>query len=385
MFQYFPENYMWSLAVLRCMAGGGLLGEIDWIASGLAEAAKQQPSGDLEAWYSAWKSLSEQLETEGEAALAKKHTVSARDALLRASQYWQWTEAFLPPDDPRAAPAYARHLECFAKSAALMSPRVELIDLPFEGSVIKAYFLPAQGTQGRAPAVFLSDGLDGTKEEMFYVAKALSARGIGCFAADGPGQGATLRLSGLVARYDSEVAAGAIYDSMASRPDVDAKRIGIMAASMGGYYAPRAVAFDKRFKACVAWAAIYDYRACWARRIQYQPGQAVSVTTNAALGTTGSHFLKIMGVDSWEAAFRKMEQFNLRGVAAKIECDILIVHGANDRQTPVIEAEQLFNEIGSKNKELLVYSDAEGGSGHVQLDRPEPALSRICDWFSEHL
>ena len=92
-----------------------------------------------------------------------------------------------------------------------------------------------------------------------------------------------------------------------------------------------------------------------------------------------------MGVDSWDAAFKKMEKFNLKDVASKIECDILLVHGANDRQTPVAEAEQLFQMIGSKNKELIVYSDQEGGSAHVQLDRPEPALSRICDWFVDHL
>ena len=389
MFQYFPENYMWSLAVLRCSAGGGLLGEIDWIARDLKEASRQQPNGDLEAWYRAWKKLSEQLEKEGDDSLAKKRIISARDAYLRASQYWQWAEAFLPPDDPRAKPAYTHHLDCFAKSATLMNPKVEIIDLPFEGSVIKAYFMPPQGPNGviktPSPAVFLSDGLDGTKEEMFYVAKALSARGIGCFAADGPGQGATLRLSGLTARYDSEIAAGVIYDAMAKRPDVDPKRIGIMAASMGGYYAPRAVAFDKRYKACVAWGAIFDYRACWVRRVNYEPGKPISLTTTAALGTTGIHFLKIMGVDSWDAAFKKMEKFNLKDVAYKIECDILLVHGANDRQTPVAEAEQLFQMIGSKNKELIVYSDQEGGSAHVQLDRPEPALSRICDWFVDHL
>jgi dipeptidyl aminopeptidase/acylaminoacyl peptidase len=92
-----------------------------------------------------------------------------------------------------------------------------------------------------------------------------------------------------------------------------------------------------------------------------------------------------MGVPTWEAAFHKLESFRLAGVASKIECDILIVQGADDRQTPLIEAEQLYAEISSKNKELRVYTVAEGGAAHVQLDRPEPALSLICDWFADHL
>jgi dipeptidyl aminopeptidase/acylaminoacyl peptidase len=213
----------------------------------------------------------------------------------------------------------------------------------------------------------------------------LAERGISCMGIDQPGQGATLRLAKLVARHDSEVAVGAVVDYLQARKDVDASRIGIMAASMGGYYAPRAAAFEKRIKACVAWGAIYDYYACWQRRVGWKPGKPIQVSTNSALGTTGKHFLSIMGVPTWEAAFDKLESFRLAGVASKITCDILIVQGADDRQTPLVEAEQLYAEISSKNKELRVYTDAEGGAAHVQLDRPEPALSLICDWFSDHL
>src|SRR6185503_12426127 len=146
----------------------------------------------------------------------------------------------------------------------------------------KAYFVPPAPAVARAPVVILSDGLDGTKEEMFPCARALSARGIACLAVDGPGQGATLRIRGLAARHDSETWVGAAADYLEKRKDADAKRLGLWAASLGGYYAPRAAAFEKRVKACVAWAAIYDYQAVWYRRLNYKPGQPITVSTGTA-------------------------------------------------------------------------------------------------------
>jgi alpha-beta hydrolase superfamily lysophospholipase len=387
MFRFFPGNYMWSLSVMRMMASGGVFGEVAWACRDLSAAAAVEPIGDVEQWYLAFSRLAAQVEAVGRDATASAHTVTARTSFFRASLYWQWAEAFLPPGDARAVTAYAAHLNCFAEAAARFEPVVETFNVPFEGSYLSAYFVPAKSVAPgtKPPVVILSDGLDGTKEEMFYVALALSERGISCLGIDQPGQGATLRLAGLVARHDSEAAIGAVVDYLQTRGDVDPERIGLIAASMGGYYAPRAVAFEKRIKACVAWGAIYDYYACWQRRVGWVPGQPISVNLDSALGTTGKHFLAIMGVPDWASAFKKLEAFRLKGVAERITCDILIVHGEADRQTPVIEAEELFSEISSKHKELRIYDDAEGGSAHVQLDRPEPALSLICDWFSDHL
>jgi alpha-beta hydrolase superfamily lysophospholipase len=101
-------------------------------------------------------------------------------------------------------------MDCFAKSAARFDPPVEIIDVSFDGAYISSYFVRAKNLKSgeKAPVVILSDGLDGTKEEMFYAALSLSERGISCMGIDQPGQGATLRLDRLVARHDSEIAVG---------------------------------------------------------------------------------------------------------------------------------------------------------------------------------
>jgi dienelactone hydrolase len=305
---------------------------------------------------------------------------------LRASVYYQWAESLLDPDDARTHSMYGKHLSCFRDFANHRDPVVELVDIPFGGQSIPAYVVPAAGVQGPGPSVLLSDGLDANKEEMFYVALALARRGITTVAFDGPGQGEALRVHGMTARHDFEKPVGACVDWLVGRPEVDPGRIGLVAASWGGYYAPRAVAFEKRIKACGVMGAVFDTHACMARRVGYVPGQgATQLGGNAPLGTTGKQILRILGVADWESAFHKLEAFKLEGVAAQIECDLFIVHGANDRHAPPSEAQRLLDAVSSKHKHLRIFTEAEGGSAHVNLDRPEPALSLMCDWMAERL
>jgi alpha-beta hydrolase superfamily lysophospholipase len=383
-FHYFPGNYMWSLAVNRALASGGQFGEIHWACRQLQEAAATGGQGDQEAWHLAWTALARQVEGIARDAAGAEREVTARQHYLRASLYYQWAEAFLPPSDPRCRALYRSHLDTFAEAARRFTPAIEIVEIPFEGSTIHGYFVVAPGAV-RRPAVILSDGLDGTKEEMIYVAFSLAERGISTLAIDHPGQGATLRLSGLKARHDSEVAAGAAVDYLQTRADVDAERLGIVAASMGGYYAPRAAAYEKRLKACVAWGAVYDYHGVWVRRFQAEPGQPVKLDVTQAMGTTGEHILNIVGAGDFDEVLRKLEPFHLRQAARDITCNILILHGEDDRQTPASDAQLLFDSIPGGRKTMRVFTRAEGGAAHVQLDRPEPALSLLSDWLVDHL
>ncbi len=77
--------------------------------------------------------------------------------------------------------------------------------------------------------------------------------------------------------------------------------------------------------------------------------------------------------------------FRLEAVASRIECDLMIVHGANDRHAPPSEAQRLYDTVSSRHKQLRVFTEVEGGAAHVNLDRPEPALSMICDWMAQRL
>ena len=78
---------------------------------------------------------------------------------------------------------------------------------------------------------------------------------------DGPGQGEGGYA--LAIRPDYEVAAGAALDALAGRDDLDLGRVGALGVSLGGYYAPRAAAFEPRIRAVAGISGPYNMGALW--------------------------------------------------------------------------------------------------------------------------
>src|SRR5262249_46451158 len=148
---------------------------------------------------------------------------------------------------------------------------------------------------------------------------------------DHPGVGEALRLQGLPASPESERWATAAMDYLETRPDVDIERVGIAGMSLGGYYAPRAAAFEKRIACCVAWGARFD-NANSHGKILRNPQAARSVTGWV------EHALRVYGTKSQIEAEALIGRMTLANVADKITCPLLVVHGESDRQVPGDEA-----------------------------------------------
>ena len=377
MYKYFPKNYMWSLAVLRMFLAGGLIGEINRVGKKLEPLQDSGPQGDNEAWHEEWFALAKQLEERGDEAVAAGHTQTAYANFLRASQYYFWSEAFLAPEDERKVKSLELLLGSFAKAAELSDGQIQVVKIPYEDTTLPGYFMPAKQVAGPAPCLVMFGGLDSAKEEFVPVAEYFNARGISALVLEGPGQGEALKLQKLHSRFDYEVPAGAAFDYAASRDDVDESRIALFGASMGGYYAARAAAFEKRFVACVVLGAQYDYRETWVRRMNVSPG--------APLPAPQSHLFDVLGVSNWDEALEALTLFTLAGVAEKIECPTLVTHGELDKQIAVEDARSFFAELGAQDKELRIFTDEEGGSAHCQLDCWEPCYSYVADWLAEQL
>jgi dienelactone hydrolase len=172
----------------------------------------------------------------------------------------------------------------------------------------------------------------------------------------------------------------AAFDYVASRADVDTKRVGVMAFSLGGYYAPRMAAFEKRYAACVAWGAHYDYHAIWVKRRQHM--EAGGTNTSSSM----FQLPWVMGTPDMDSAMEKIKNFKLEGVADKIECPILIVHGEHDTIVPVAVAHQLNNAIThSRKKTFKVFTRADGGSEHCHGDNRIVGSNYVADWVGDSL
>ena len=50
-----------------------------------------------------------------------------------------------------------------------------------------------------------------------------------------------------------------------------------------------------------------------------------------------------------------MKKFSLAGIAERVNCPFLVVHGEHDRIIPREEAQTLYDALGSKNKALKIF------------------------------
>ena len=378
-FMYFPGNYRWSAAFLSMLGtaqwGGADLGEVHKIGARLNAA----PVKNDAAWFDACAAVAAEVRLLAQRWDTGGYRFAAGQAYLRACRYYQMAERFRTPKDEAALDAFRTSIACFHRYIALTDVNIDIVEVPYESVGLPAYFVHAQNaTARRAPCVVFFDGLDITKElEYMRGVAEFVKRGISCLIVDGPGSGESIRLRGQHLRYDYDVAGTACIDYLETRGDVDAKRIGVLASSLGGYYAPRCASMEPRFAACVAWGAIWDYHATWKRRID--------AAFNASMSVPGHHITWVLGADSIETALKKLADYRHDGVVQKMRCPFLILHGADDEQVPLADAQALYNAAGSADKTLRIFTAEEGGAQHCQRDYMSLAVGEIGNWFEDKL
>ena len=378
-FMYFPGNYRWSAAFINMIGsiayGGAEMAELHKIGRMLKDKSPE----DDEAWFSACLKVADGVRAYAEKFEKGGHRVSAASAYLRACNYYQMAERFRTPKDRKALDAFRTGVECFKRHAALIDVKIESVEVPFKDGSLPGYFVHAQNAKAkRTPCVVFFDGLDVTKEIQFVRGVPdLIKRGISVLVMDGPGTGEAIRFRGHYLRHDYEVAGSACVDYLEKRKEVDAKKIGIVAISLGGYYAPRCAAMEPRYAACIAWGAQWDYHATWKKR--------VAAGFKTSLSVPGHHIMWILGVDSLDAALKKLEPFKLDGVMQKMRCPFLLVHGADDEQIPLADAQKQFDACGSKDKTFRVYTAEEGGAQHCQRDYLTLVVAEMWNWFEDKL
>ena len=368
MFWFWPENYTWSYQFVRTVGEGDYGGARFHEAYGAAERIIPD---DVDSWYREFSGLAGRVESLGRESQADGHRVSAREALFLASNYYRNAEFFLPHDDPRRTENYAKIQECFLNAARLLDAPPESVEIPYEnGQSLPAYFFPARGGD-RAPTLLAVGGLESIKEALFFMAaRGVLERGISCCIMDGPGQGASLRERGLFTRHDFEVPVSAGVDYLITRPDVDPDRVALLGLSFGGYLAPRAASFEHRLRACVCWGAIFDDAEVWDTRPDDHPLM--------------KHFVWLLSAKDAPDARERAKKFRLEGVVDRIRCPLFIAHGEEDVQVNVSHARRMY-EAAACEKQLKVFTRAETGETHCQIDNLPIAHRYMFDWLEEKM
>lgn len=376
MYEPFPGNYVWNLSVNICLAMGGAIGEIDQANDKVREIALQGEDTGTEAFFDAWGEMADRLVSLGEEAEASGHGLSAAEKYCRATAYYMTAERMQSRNYAPRQTMYRTMLDTMQRAIDVGGLNCERVEIPYEGTSFPGLFVRSHG-DGPSPCMVFCNGLDSVKEMIFLcIRDTLASRGISCLMIDHPGVGEALRLGGLTAIPDSERWAGAAVDFLETRADVDPKKIGMMGWSLGGYYSPRAAAYEKRFALCVAWGANHNWGELQRRRLAREGDMPVPHYWD--------HVMWVWGKPDMDSFMALMPQVSLVGHLANITVPFLITHGANDRQIPREYAHQSYHEaLNSPRRELKFFTDREGGVEHVSADNMEPVRSYITDWISD--
>lgn len=336
----------------RFIANGVVPSDFQEVTSGISEWAD---------WCRAWSARAAIHEELGRAALADGYGLSAGEHLNRAGVYYHFAKFLFVQDMAQLRAAHGKAVECHGRALPHLVPPGERALIPYEGKHLAGILRRPAGRE-RPPILVMVMGLDSAKEEMAAYEQTFLARGMATLAFDGPGQGEAEYE--LAIRGDFEVPIKAVLDWVETRADLDPRRIGLWGVSLGGYYAPRAAAFDKRVSACIALSGPYDFGAAW---------DTLPELTRAAFRAR-SH-------SAGEAeAKRAAATLSLRGIAPRIECPLYVVAGRLDRVVPAEGAERLAAEAGGPVTLLIV----EDGN-HVVNNRPYRYRAQTADWMADRL
>ncbi len=353
--------------------------------------------GNNESWLQEWKKTADRVAAIGRACLDQGHRVSAREAFLRATTYYEASFFYAADHDPRKRELYDHHRASFQSAGALFDTPFESVAIPYEGHTLPGYFLRPDDTGARRPTVMIMTGGDGTAERLYFNGGGAAGlrRGYNVLCFEGPGQtGAYLLDRSLTYRYDWEVPMAAVVDYLVSRPEVDADRIAFMGYSWGGYFVPRAAAFEKRIAACVADCLLPDVYTPVIRTMGMEQLLSSGTEIDPDQLTTKQRYTLEEGMprfgfpngigelQAWADSLKKMTLWDLE---REITCPLLNLSSTGEGKAMYDNARSFFDALTNPLNRFVLTDDEQGAEMHTQRGNSSLLHQIEFDWLDEVL
>jgi len=354
-------------------------------------------NGDETGWFRAWLNTAQRVHGIADIALENGHRVSARQAFLRASNYYRNAEFFRRKNaasDTEALAVARLSRGTFASAMALMDHPALHIDIPYEATTLPGYLFLVDDSGVARPTVVYTNGYDSTAEESWFaIAAAALDRGYNVLAYDGPGQGAVIREQGLVFRPDWEAVLTPVLDYCEGRAEIDSSAIALFGYSMGAYLVARAAAFDHRPAALILNDGIFDFHQAY---VNATPGWVMRRILNGKDGLANrlmaamaavrtqvrwglNNGVWTFGAASYADFIRRTTDYNLAGLAERITAPTLIMDAEDDhflKGQPSALAKAM-----TAPATLARFTTAEGAGEHCHVGSLTRAHQVVFDWL----
>jgi len=280
---------------------------------------------------------------------------------------------------PAKQAAYESTRRTFRKAANYFDVPLQVLEIPFEGKKLTAYLQVPPGVT-RPPVVMYWGGVDVWKEDHQRNSAIMHAKGLATLLIDQPGTGESpVRF----AESNAERMFSAAMDFLATRSDIDGRRVGVWGRSFGAYWAAKLAYVEaKRLKGAVFHGgnAHYGFQEEWLRPA------LTKTASNYLLGPSSLFDSRsfVLGVKTLEDVFHVAPKLSLKdqGLLDKASAPMLIVNGKLDDQAPIADS-YLLMEHGSP-KETRIYPEG-GHMGATPGLNPDVIATVIIDWLKLRL
>jgi len=357
-------------------------------------------NNNFDSWITQWAATADRVGDFAEREHRIGNTVSARDAFLRAANYYRMAVFYAAHTEARHTLLWQHSKDCFHRMIPLMDVPIQCVEIDFDISRHEKARLPAYfvaGGDGPRPTLIALGGFDSTMEELYcWIGAAAPAYGWNCLMFEGPGQWTALKTNpGLTFRPDYEKPVGAVVDYLLGRADVDASKLAIIGYSMGGYLAARG-ALDQRIRACIPNSIVVD---CGAAARAGMKGLLKNTTfmdaafkvlmrvnTPARWGFQHSQWsLGIRNAHEWVQVY---QPYSIKGFTERYRNPMLFLFSEDDiHDAAAPSAEIIIDMLDFMlaldcDRYIRLFTRTEGASSHCQIGGLSYAQAAIFDWLN---
>ncbi len=317
--------------------------------------------------------------------------------LEQAATYYRMSEFFTFDSDPDKEKLYDKSIMLFykAKEKDFENGSVKKYSVPFNGKELPVLHKKPEGTA--RGTILIHGGNDSYIEEFWNMLSAFSEAGYDAYAFEGPGQGSVLRKSGIRFDYRWELPVKAVLDYF-HLDDVT-----IIGASLGGVFAQRAAAFEKRITKVVAWPAFLNLQDAM---IQCRPPKVQKAIRfflkmnfrnvynkmiyrkirngDTFLEWAMKHGMYAYGADSPYDYLEKAAQFQITDVVPEIRQHVLLLGGLKDHMIPYeFTGEEMKLLTNAASVTARIFSEKENAGLHCNVDNTSLVLNTILNWMEQ--
>ncbi|MFX1481838.1 MAG: hypothetical protein ACFFCP_01470 [Promethearchaeota archaeon] len=385
-------------ATINISHDGASIGEIMYAANRIKE-------NDPESWASEWLALAERCEERADEALEKGYVTTAAKQYLHAYTYYRIGIIGISTSSELRDKTYHRFVSCFQRGTMHLDTHIEPIQVPWtrgdDELLMPGYFMSPDSSGKKRPTVIILNGGEMYPEDQYFWGGATALeRGFNVITLAYEGSRAPSVLYPDLPELDpAEVMIEPgfhrfIVDYAIKRPETDAEHLAAIGFSSGAYQVMHQASFDKRIKALVLAAPLYDINALLTEEIPNALQNAPTFVLNALtkLAAKVNPFSRV-SLEHAADASRVSSMKELMDMSKRIppvdpksiSCPVLCLVGDGDSDEQLRQFHEFYETVSSKIKDMRIFTQKDGASMHCQIDNLSLLEQTAFDWLSSVL